>query len=737
MNLKVVNKKNILLMGFTFIFLLNGCLLREDFFDTLNNPDISVKQGATGLPNETGRYDFGSVKVNTSKEVEITIENKGGVPLNIEGIAITYGDSDQFHTSFSSTLSIVEATGSTTFSIIFLPTLTGHNTATVRIESDDPDDGIYTFTINGYGEPNVGVKHNGSDIPDGSGSYNYNSVVSGFSSAPQTFTIENNGLEVVNITDVYLSSGDTTDFFIDDSLLSDYISPGEYTSFDITFTPLSTGQKTVTTSIRFYNPDENIYTFTVTGYGQQPLPDINLKQGAANLIDGTGTYDFGNIIIGNSSPEIVFTIENTGTADLSLYNISSSAPSEFTIDNATVDWTLQPGSAATFTIEFSPASLGVKNETITIVNDDPDEDPFTFTVEGVCVAVPAPEIRINRSGVNIPSGSLGYDFGQVVLTFPDPEVTFTIRNNGNEILNIYDITISAGDFSLSSPSIPFIISAGSSRDFPVTFSPSVTGAHSALVTVTNDDSDESVFTFDVTGECIDPEPDIHVKKGVSEIPIGAQGHDFGSIEIGNSSVPVSFSIENTGTSDLIINDLYLDSASFTIDYSTMASIIPGGGATTFAISFVPDSSGTKSATVTILNNDADKSPYTFTVTGNGIQPPDIIIGVKVDSTVIPNGSTFDFGNVDIGSPSVVIFTIVNDGTETLQITNILLTDGDPAVFTRDISSTSFEIEPSSSTDFTVTFDPLSDVYYWRNLEINSNDIINSPHRIKLEGDGKD
>jgi hypothetical protein len=253
--------------------------------------------------------------------------------------------------------------------------------------------------------------------------------------------------------------------------------------------------------------------------------------------------------------------------------------------------------------------------------------------------------------------------------------------------------------------------------------------------VTNDDSDESVFTFDVTGECIDPEPDVHVKKGVSEIPIGAQGHDFGSIEVGNSSTPISFSIENTGTSDLIIDDLYLDSASFTIDYSTMASIIPGGGATTFAISFVPDSSGTKSATVTILNNDADKSPYTFTVTGNGLQPPDIIIGVKVGITVIPNGSTFDFGNVDIGSPSVEIFTIVNDGMETLQITNILLTNGDPAVFTRNISSTSFEIEPSSSTDFTVTFDPQSDVYYWRNLEINSNDIINSPYRIKLEGQG--
>ena len=41
----------------------------------------------------------------------------------------------------------------------------------------------------------------------------------------------------------------------------------------------------------------------------------------------------------------------------------------------------------------------------------------------------------------------------------------------------------------------------------------------------------------------------------------------------------------------------------------------------------------KQAFVTILNNDADKSPFTFTVTGNGLQPPDIINECEITSNI--------------------------------------------------------------------------------------------------------
>ena len=33
----------------------------------------------------------------------------------------------------------------------------------------------------------------------------------------------------------------------------------------------------------------------------------------------------------------------------------------------------------TFTITFTPASIGAKTATVTIANDDADENPYTFT----------------------------------------------------------------------------------------------------------------------------------------------------------------------------------------------------------------------------------------------------------------------------------------------------------------------------------------------------------------------
>ena len=50
-------------------------------------------------------------------------------------------------------------------------------------------------------------------------------------------------------------------------------------------------------------------------------PDINVKQGATYIPDVTGSYDFGSQDI-NTDTEVIFTIENTGTADLTFSSIN-------------------------------------------------------------------------------------------------------------------------------------------------------------------------------------------------------------------------------------------------------------------------------------------------------------------------------------------------------------------------------------------------------------------------------
>ena len=85
-------------------------------------------------------------------------------------------------------------------------------------------------------------------------------------------------------------------------------------------------------------------------------------------------------------------------------------------------------------------------------------------------------------------------------------VEFTIRNAGSGILNISGISSSgtnAADFTVTSPPVASIAS-GASETFEITFSSSVAGAKSAVITVTSDDPDPALASYqiNVTGTAI-------------------------------------------------------------------------------------------------------------------------------------------------------------------------------------------------------------------------------------------
>ncbi len=110
-------------------------------------------------------------------------------------------------------------------------------------------------------------------------------------------------------------------------------------------------------------------------------PEINLKQDTADIPD-SGSYDFGNKTVGTFS-NTVFTIENTGTADLTLTTpISIAGDAAFSIQNPLAASPVAPGETTAFTVRFSPASEGVKTAEISIANNDSDEAPYDLTLTG-------------------------------------------------------------------------------------------------------------------------------------------------------------------------------------------------------------------------------------------------------------------------------------------------------------------------------------------------------------------
>ena len=215
------------------------------------------------------------------------------------------------------------------------------------------------------------------------------------------------------------------------------------------------------------------------------FPEINVKQRLTDIACGSGEFDFGNIPI-NSTQAISFTIENTGTTLLNLTGnsvifITGQNATEFSVNTNLTSKTISPGNLTTFSIAFSPHSLGNKSATITIPNNDLDESSYTFAVIGTCTP-PAPEIHIKQDSEDILCTFGTFDFGTITINSSTELVVFTIENNGSQDLlltgNPNKVSISGINptmFTVVQNSIISTIPGGSSTSFAISFHPDSVG----------------------------------------------------------------------------------------------------------------------------------------------------------------------------------------------------------------------------------------------------------------------
>ncbi|WP_158549973.1 choice-of-anchor Q domain-containing protein [Runella aurantiaca] len=124
-------------------------------------------------------------------------------------------------------------------------------------------------------------------------------------------------------------------------------------------------------------------------------------------------------------------------------------------------------------------------------------------------------------GDNTPTAAKGTDFGNVSSNGVQ---TFTIQNTGSTPLNISSIVSNNALFTVGALSPASPIAAGGSATFTVTFSPTATGVQNATITVNNNDCDEAVYDFAVTGNAVCPAITINaptVTQSTCTTPTGA------------------------------------------------------------------------------------------------------------------------------------------------------------------------------------------------------------------------
>jgi hypothetical protein len=595
-------------------------------------PDLVVRNGIQELAPSTGTVDFGEVPLGSQTSIELTIFNQGEAALHLNGEPQLSGD-DAFEPTSAPEV-VVEPNKQTTLEITFTPSRLGTHMASVIISSDDSETGEWTCVLTGEGTPalapEITVRDPGNTVlGSGSGTYDYGGFVLGDPDREAQFLIQNTGTAPLNLTGdpfVSISGTNAGEFAVQQPTTP--IASGASENFKITLAPSSVGAKSATVTIENNDPDEGTYTFALAAtVSAAAAPEIAVKSPTDALLrDGIDIYYFDDTVV-NEYTDAVFTIENLGSAELNLtgaprVSLAGTDAGEFEVTSlpALPASPVTASGSTTFTLRFSPVmSPGERTITVTIPNNDSDENPYTFDVVAQGIA---PDIAVTQGATPVADGG-SYSFADTPVD-DNLDVVFTITNSGDadlELTGTPRVQIGgthASDYSLHVDPPASVGAAGGSATFTLRFTPSAPGTRNAAISIPNNDPDEAPYSFTISGYGLAPE--INVKQGAISYA-GGETYDFGSTMM-TDPVDVVFTIENLGTDTLELIGgppiivIGTDASDFVVWELNTTSIDPGSSAP-FTLRFNPTGTGTRNATVTIANNDADEGTYQFNVTGTG------------------------------------------------------------------------------------------------------------------------
>jgi hypothetical protein len=213
------------------------------------------------------------------------------------------------------------------------------------------------------------------------------------------------------------------------------------TTFTVRFDPSATGLRSATVSIANTDSDENPYNFSIQGTGTVSAPEMDVRGNGVSIADGDATpgladhTDFGSADVSGGTVNRTFTIANTGTAALDLTGtplvaVSGTHAADFTVTAQPAASVAASGST-TFTVRFDPSAAGQRSATVSIANDDANENPYNFAIQGTGVVTHVIIATAGAGGTITPSGAVVVNEGA--------DQAFTIAPDAGHV--VLDVTV--------------------------------------------------------------------------------------------------------------------------------------------------------------------------------------------------------------------------------------------------------------------------------------------------------
>lgn len=474
-----------------------------------------------------------------------------------------------------------------------------------------------------------------------------------------------------------------------------------------------------------------------------PMPEIEIQGNNIIIADGhnvptiTDHTDFGSASTG-SPVSRTYTIQNTGTGNLNITGVTFTGANatDFTVSSPPAA-VVSPGGSTTFTVSFNPSAIGTRTARINIANDDCDENPYDFVVQGTGTALPGAalhydgiddDVTFSPAGLSTAGGTISFWIKQEASTIHAP----ILIDLGGESYAIF--------FWNSGNQLYF--RAGGSQ-FPIPYTYTGQWKHIAMV-------------WQGPGK-----PMIGYVDGVqvgSTLQTSAGGMSAPA-HLGNSSIYPVTQAPFKGTMDEVrMWNRALCPAEIQQQMNCELSGTEAGLIVYYKLN--QGSAGQINAGVNTAtdaaggNNNGTLNNFTLnSATSNWVTPGAVITGTSCSPVVMPeisvqgNGVTIvdgdntpsaadhtDFGSTTLGNPVTRTYTIQNTGTANLNITNVTITGTNATEFTVT-SPPASTIASGNITTFTIQFSPSAAGLRTAVVHVNNNDCDEADYDFAIQGTG--
>jgi hypothetical protein len=439
------------------------------------------------------------------------------------------------------------------------------------------------------------------------------------------------------------------------------VAPSAFQDVVMTFTPTATGVVTGKLII-----SSNTYTDTITVQGK------GINFGIPQISINTHLIDFGPVNQYKTKDNTI-TITNNGTDSLRITNISS--PSSAFIIPVRAD-TIAPNASADFTIRFSPTVSGTVSGIVRITNNAKSD---SVIVMGTGTNFGTPILVLNTNVLDFSS----------VSHYQYKDSTFRVLNVGTDTLRITSISSTNTAFTL--PVKTDTIPPKSYADFPIRFSPSITGTNTGVIRFTSNSKTDTIL---VLGNGID--------FGTPKLQLNTHKINFDTVLVGTYK-DTTLTISNPGNDTLRINGIALSSPFTLINVPTPINIaIPQDSSKNITVRFTP--------TISSFNQN-------LIISSNVPRDTVLLSGVGKSSKISLNMYKIDFGTVSYPAHKDTVLRVYNTGTEVINITNITLVTQYQAF---SVINQQYDINPGAYAEINVDFTPVGNVFYTNSLTLVNN-----------------